>query len=257
MKEQNFDPLKIKTDIFEGPLDLLLHLIRKKKLDIQTVVLAELCQPFLKYVKNLKKLQLDNLGQFLYIASSLIVIKTRILLPKITAENEEQDTEEDLRKQLIEYDRIKKTSSLLASMPWLFQDIFPRAKILDSQTILDVENTEQNIEINIPDLFESYKTILMQLKNTKPDFDLPSFKINSQNIFEKILENFQNKIFFDLKALFSLFYNLQEKIIAFILVLEVCRFHWIRIEQKKFLGEILFFPNQNFINDNKNDIRFS
>ena len=70
-----FDPLLVKLDSFEGPLDLLLHLIQDKKLDIHTLSLATLCAPFLSYVKNTSQIQLENASQFIYIAASLIAIK--------------------------------------------------------------------------------------------------------------------------------------------------------------------------------------
>lgn len=254
MLDNQLYPLQVKIELFEGPLDLLLQLIRKKKLDIQTVKLSELCLPFLEYVKEAKKIQLDNLGQFLYIASSLIVIKTRSLLPIAASEDEQEDTQEDLRRQLLEYDNIKKMSNLLLSKPWLDYDIFARNITIPQNAL---KQAHENIEINIPDLFESYKTILIQLEKSPPEFDLPSFQVNSQDVFEKILQNFQAKQFFNLKELFSLFYILQEKIIAFVLVLEICRLHWIRIEQKKFLGDILFYPNQNFVYANKKDLFFA
>ena len=240
MNIELFNPLQVSIKIFQGPLDALLHLIKKKKLDIQTVPLVELCVPFLEYVKEAKKFNLENVGHFVSIAASLVAMKTRSLLPHTKIKDEEEiETEETLRKQLIEYDKIKKMSNLLAKMKWLYTDTFPRAK---------THKEKDEVELNIPDLLSIYKNIKEQIKKEPPKFNLPEFRVNSENIFSKILANFKQRNSFSLQELFCLFYLLQEKIAALILMLELCRLHWIRIEQKEYLGEIFCYTTTKFAN---------
>ena len=249
-KEDFFDPLNVKIKLFEGPLDLLLHLIRNKKLSIQKISLAELCEPFLEYVKNLKSYHLDNLGQFIYIASVLIVIKTRNLLPQSSLEKEQEENPEAvLRKQLLEYDEVRKKRELLEQIPTLYKDIFPRSVIAPKRSIY-----KQLQAISIPDLLGSYKNIIENFEEAEQDFHLPDFAFSTQSILQKILLKFTHSEFFSIDQLFLLFTNLQEKIIAFLLLLEAGRLNWLRIEQKFFLSDIIFFPSEKFSLANEKEI---
>lgn len=249
------DPLQIHLPVFQGPLDLLLHLIQKKKLDIQTVPLAEVCTPFLSYVKKLEKINLENLGQFISIAASLVAIKTRSLLPKKKEEMEEDfDEEESLRIRLVEYEKIKKMTKILINLNWLYSDIFPKGNILIPENL---DSKEEEIEVNIPDLFQSYQNILSQLDKKKINFHLPEFRIDSKDIFKKIKNNFESTTSFSLKNVFTLFDYFEEKIISFVLLLEFCRLKWLRIEQKKHLGEIYFFVTNQFANASSQKLLFS
>ena len=98
-------PLEVKIEVFEGPLELLLHLIRKKKVSIDEVQLADLTTAYLSYNRALRAVDLDIAGEFLEIAATLILIKSRTLLPKplLTEDSEEgEDPEETLRRRLME-----------------------------------------------------------------------------------------------------------------------------------------------------------
>ena len=105
-----FDLLKVNLKVFEGPLELLLDLIRKKKMDIHEIPLAEICEPYLRYLDLMESFDMEIAMEFLEIASTLILIKSRALLPRDTVEldeEEEFDTEERLRQKLIEYQKYK------------------------------------------------------------------------------------------------------------------------------------------------------
>ena len=94
----------VKLEVFEGPLDLLLHLIEKNKIDIYDIPIAEITDQYMEYVNQMKTADLDTMSDFLLVAEQLINIKSRMLLPKEEKENgEEIDPREDLVKRLIEY----------------------------------------------------------------------------------------------------------------------------------------------------------
>ena len=104
------NPLEIKIPLFEGPLDLLLHLIRKKEVSIDEVRLSELTSSYLEYVDMMQTINLDLAGEFIEIATLLILIKSRYLLPKSPEDIEkveEEDPEEILRRRLLEYQHYK------------------------------------------------------------------------------------------------------------------------------------------------------
>ena len=112
------NPLEIKIPLFEGPLDLLLHLIRKKEVSIAEVKLSELTSSYLSYIELMQSVNLDIAGEFLEIAATLILIKSRHLLPKPIEEMEDEDEEnpeEILRMRLLEYQRFKDAAFEISS----------------------------------------------------------------------------------------------------------------------------------------------
>ena len=106
--------IEVKLEVFEGPLDLLLHLIEKNKIDIYDIPIAEITDQYMEYVNQMKTADLDTMSDFLLVAAQLINIKSRMLLPKEEKENgEEIDPREDLVKRLIEYKMYKYSAELL------------------------------------------------------------------------------------------------------------------------------------------------
>lgn len=107
---------EVKIDVFEGPLELLLHLVREHRLDIHDIPVAFITDQYLKYVELLKKLNIDLASEYLVMASWLVYLKSRTLLPRTEDEAEEEDPEvlrEELQRQLIEYQKFKKISQAL------------------------------------------------------------------------------------------------------------------------------------------------
>ncbi|MGK5094153.1 segregation/condensation protein A [Deltaproteobacteria bacterium TL4] len=123
-----YNPLDVKLNVFEGPLDLLLHLIRKKELNIYEVPLSELTASYLAYLALMQTINLDLAGEFLETAALLILIKSRQLLPQpeVEEEGEEEDPEELLRQRLIEYQRYKQAAYELSLRDLLGRDVFSR-----------------------------------------------------------------------------------------------------------------------------------
>ena len=106
--------IEVKLEVFEGPLDLLLHLIEKNKIDIYDIPIAEITDQYMEYINQMKNADLDTMSDFLLVAAQLINIKSRMLLPKEEKENgEEIDPREDLVKRLIEYKMYKYSAELL------------------------------------------------------------------------------------------------------------------------------------------------
>lgn len=133
------DIYRIQTDYFEGPLDLLLHLIRKNKMDIMEVKIADITSEYLEYLKEKKGINPSREGDFLMTASTLIYIKSRSLLPK--PDSMDETPEEKLMQTLIEYDKIQKISHLLRNLEGAELMLWRREEVLE-----DMIEKEFNIE---------------------------------------------------------------------------------------------------------------
>src|SRR6266850_1030346 len=122
---------KVKFEVFEGPLDLLLYLIKKEEVDIYEVNLTRLAQQFIEYIETMRLLDLEIAGEFLVMAATLMYIKSRELLPvdqqaQVEGEDEGEDPRWELIRQLVEYKKFKDAASQLAVMESRQDDIFPR-----------------------------------------------------------------------------------------------------------------------------------
>src|SRR5256885_11969434 len=123
---------KVKFEVFEGPLDLLLYLIKRDEVDIYEVSLTKLATQFIEYIDTMRLLDLEVAGEFLVMAATLMYIKSRELLPvdqqvQVEGEEEGQDPRWELIRQLVEYKKFKDAASQLAVMEARQQEIFPRA----------------------------------------------------------------------------------------------------------------------------------
>jgi len=120
------DPIKIQLDVFEGPMDLLLHLIKKDNLDIYDINISEITSQYLKYLDVMKDLNLEVAGEFLVMASTLMQIKARQLLPSQvpTSEDEGPDPAKELVQKLVEYQKFKEASKFLETNFEKFKDNF-------------------------------------------------------------------------------------------------------------------------------------
>lgn len=186
---------KVKTDIFEGPLDLLLHLINKLEIDIYDIPMAEITDQYLAFIQTMKKIELNIASEYLVMAATLIHIKSKMLLPKENIEiddNYEEDPREELIERLIEYRKYKEAALKLKEKetgneqsftrpPIMFQQVTEkRAVVQGDLTVYDmidalekvlkrkswiepIETTIDRFEISIED---AMLTIVRQLKNT-------------------------------------------------------------------------------------------
>ncbi len=146
---------------FEGPLDLLLHLIQKNEMDIFDIPIAAITEQYLEYLQLMKVLNLDVAGEYLLMASTLLHIKSRMLLPKSPEgeEGEEEDPRAELVRRLLEYQKYKQAAGELEKRPLLSRDVFIRLTSIEPK-----EPEEERIEVNLFELLEAFREVLTRVK---------------------------------------------------------------------------------------------
>jgi segregation and condensation protein A len=148
---------------FEGPLDLLLHLIQKNELDIFNIPIALITEQYLEYLQLIKVLNLDIAGEYLLMASTLLHIKSKMLLPKSSEgeEEEEEDPRAELVRRLLEYQKYKQAALDLEKRPLLDRDVFIRLVAAEPED----KPEEERIEVNLFELFEAFRKVLERVKS--------------------------------------------------------------------------------------------
>ena len=162
MPPEEKSPYTVRLEMFEGPLDLLLHLIQKNEVDILNIPIALITEQYLETLNVMKVLNLDIVGEYLLMASTLLHIKSKMLLPKSSEreEEEEEDPRAELVRRLLEYQRYKEAAGELEKRPMLNRDVFIR--LIPSET--EEAPEEERIEVNLFGLLEAFRQVLERVK---------------------------------------------------------------------------------------------
>jgi segregation and condensation protein A len=152
------DRYTVRLDMFEGPLDLLLHLIRKSEITITDIPIALITEQYLDYLKLMKELNLDVAGEYLLMASTLLHIKSKMLLPSSSDEEEEEgeDPRAELVRRLLEYEKYKEAATELQRRPLLDRDVFIRAVPAEAEE----PEQEEKMDVNLFELLEAFRKVL-------------------------------------------------------------------------------------------------
>jgi segregation and condensation protein A len=228
---------KIKLDIFEGPLDLLLYLIKKEELDIYDIPIACITEQYLQYLEFMKLMDLDIAGDFLVMAATLMQIKSRMLLPpeELTPEEqEEQDPREELVRRLIEYKKFKEAASGLRELEQKRMNVFTRTSAPKEFT--DASG-EKYFEVSLFDLINAFSKALKDVPK-----ELFQEIIRDEFTVEQKIHDFYHMLVSQpvirLSELFKKANSKPEIIVIFLAVLELIRLKEVTIRQKELFGEI-------------------
>ena len=225
----------IKLEIFEGPLDLLLHLIRKNEVDIFDIPISLITDQYLEYIDMMQALNINVAGDFLVMASTLIHIKSRMLLPEKSEDGEEEDPRDEITRPLLEYLQFRELAGELAERELLERDVFQRRPDKDYSAGFEPEEAE--IEVNLFQLMDAFKRIL---ENNIPDAEL-SFRADNISLSDKItfiLDELNEKQSIYFKALFKEDRTLAEFVVTFLAVLELVHMGLIRVYQPSVESDI-------------------
>ncbi|MFH1836558.1 MAG: segregation/condensation protein A [Candidatus Omnitrophota bacterium] len=229
---------KVKLNIFDGPLDLLLFLIKKDKIDICDIPIAAVTEQYLEYMDLMKMLDLEIAGEFLVMAATLIHIKSKMLLPEELMEEdvEEEDPREELIRRLMEYKKYQEAASDLKQMQEAHSGVFLRKGSGLSEKIISEDGTEY-FEASLFDLISSFKKILSGVpKDAFHKIFKDKFSVDDKihEIYHRLIE--QPKIYFSL--LFKKAGSKDEVIVIFLAILELMKRNEIFVAQKGPFGEI-------------------
>lgn len=234
---------KVKLDIFEGPLDLLLYLIKKNEINIYDIPIAKLLDQYLEYLKLMKLLDLNVAGEFIVMAATLLQIKSKMLLPPEEKPSEEELEEPDPRvelvKRLLEYKKFKEAALLLRQKEEYRKQHFVRIQ-------KDMAQEDVYFEANLFDLITAFTKAL---KDVPKDLFLEVIK-DEFTVEEKvhdILHYLLDKPNIALSDLFKRAKNKFEIIAMFLAILELIRLKEIIVLQKELFGEIKIMRNKENI----------
>jgi segregation and condensation protein A len=230
---------KVELDVFEGPLDLLLYLIKRDEVDIYNIPIERVTSQYMEYLNVMKMLDLNIAGEFLVMAATLMMIKSRMLLPvdeRPELEEEEEDPRWELVKQLLEYKKFKEVASHLEKFEMLQEDVFiPGGETL----VMDIEDSGVNLQdISLFDLISAFNDILKKAK-VEAIGEIIDERFTVADKIEVILFTLSRSPQIRFTALFNAQANRHEIICTFLAVLELIRLRQVNIRQDQHFGEII------------------
>ncbi len=230
---------EIKLDIFEGPLDLLLYLIRKNEIDIYNIPIALITEQYLEYLDMMRSLNLDLAGEYLVLAATLIHIKSRLLLPP--DENEEeggegQDPRAELVQQLLEYQAFKEAALNLDARPLLDRDVFSRGLPAEDPAEA-VEEDDAIIEVGVFELVQAFRSIIAGL-DTSDDMVIDTERMSLTDRINEIMERLSEKKQVTFNELLGERMDRRRVVYTFLAILELMKLRMIRAYQAGPFGTI-------------------
>jgi len=237
---------KIKLQLFEGPLDLLIYLVKKDHLNIYDIPIAKVTEQYMVYLELMKSLDLNIAGEFLVMAATLIQIKSKMLLPPDPTEQlleEQADPREELVRQLLEYERFKEIALELRQRETNQQDVFKRPKPNEK----DIPQTAPvYFEASIFDLITAFSKALEEIPKDI-FYNVVKDEYSIEDKVHTILHLLLVRNSVTLTELFGQAKNKMEIIVTFLAILELIRIKEIIAQQKELFGEIEIVRNQNNI----------
>ncbi len=231
---------KVKFEVFEGPLDLLLYLIKKEEVDIYEVNLTKLATQFLEYLDLMRMLDLDIAGEFLVMAATLMYIKSRELLPKDQqvkpeGEENEEDPRWELIKQLIQYKKFKDAAAKLQKCEIEQENVYPRLGI---RAEIEAPSTARRQEASIFDLLAALNRIIKNLNTKSELLEITDERWTVGDKIEQILNILSEKDSIKFSSLFESSASKPEIITTFLAILELIRLRQVAAYQQEEFGEI-------------------
>jgi segregation and condensation protein A len=224
-------------DIFEGPMDLLVHLIKKNELDIYDIPIARITEQYLQYLEWMKIMNIDYAGDFIVMASTLAHIKSRMLLPASEDEADEDDPRQELVRPLLEYLQMKSAAEQLAERHILGEKTFIRR--LDQKEFLDIDQ-QTYIKVGLFELIDAFQKILEKIPGDYR-IEFTTDKISVKERITQITDILETKGSTTFEALFSESPDKSEVIVTFLAILEMVKLSLIRIVQHAQTGVMRLF----------------
>jgi segregation and condensation protein A len=236
--EQAELPYQVRIENFEGPLDLLLHLIKKNEINIYDIPIALIAQQYLDYIEAMNELNLTIAGEFLVMAATLLQIKSKMLLPvEETGEDEDEgpDPREELVRRLLEYKKFKEAARQLDSQERMWREIYSRPPVQDEE----IESDDQLLDnVGLFDLVDALQGILNRNPGKKLLEIIPD-NLTVRDRMNAILEALEGQESVSFAALFEASCHRMVIIVTFLGLLELIRLRTVRVFQTENFGPIL------------------
>ncbi|MBS1806795.1 MAG: segregation/condensation protein A [Acidobacteria bacterium] len=239
--EATRDDYKVKLEVFEGPLDLLLYLIKKDQIDIYDIPIARITKQYLEYVQLLESLNIEVAGDFLVMAATLIYIKSKMLLPPEPKVEGEEDLNEDPRmelvEQLLEYQKFKSAANMLYEKAEIEGACYSRGE-------LETDKNNPEITATVVDLLRVFKDILDRAKAVK-EMEIHREEMSMSEKLTQIRTLLAERKEINVREVFEMAHSKRELILTFLAFLELVKESQILLVQQQLFGDIIARAREN------------
>ncbi len=227
------DALEVFLDAFEGPLDLLLYLIRRQNLDILDIPLAEITAQYMEYIEMMRELRLELAAEYLVMAAMLAEIKSRMLLPRPQEEEEEgEDPRAELIRRLQEYERFKEAAESLHELPQMGRDVFPvRVEVPHKQV------EQKHPEVDLKELLWALRDVLVRA-DMHSRHHITREPLSLRERMTRVLAAVRPDRFTDFQAFFDVREGRDGVVVTFMAILELLKQRLIEMVQAEPFGPI-------------------
>src|SRR5712671_6148611 len=245
-KEESDSPFAVSvTDVYEGPLDLLLDLIRKQDIDIYDIPIARITEQYLAYVEKIKELDVNVAAEFIYMAAVLIHIKSKMLLPRDpdALAGADEDPRAELVNRLIEHEKFKSAAQMLLQKQQIEDAVRSNPSIKE---FMDAEGTEPEIAADVIDLVKTFQQIMERARSR------PMIQVDEETVtVGQMIEYLQRRLALEdrplrLKQILRNVNSHQALVCMFLALLEMVRLQAIQLRQDRIFGEILLRKHAGF-----------
>src|SRR5271155_3581252 len=233
--ERMASPYRINLPVYEGPLDLLLDLIRKQEMDIHNIPIAKVTEQYLDYLHQLEKLDVNVSADFIYMAASLIHIKSKMLLPPDPlAGPEEQDPRDELVHRLLEHEKFKNAAQLLYQKQQVEDHVWSHP----DRSLYGTDETQGELVVSLVDLVKTFQQVLERKKEV-PKFELRHDSVSIAQMMDRLRQRLISTD--ETVSLIEFFEKCESKnamIVALLAVLEMVRMQAVELVQSKLFDDI-------------------
>src|SRR6202451_4821811 len=238
-------PYKIHLEAYDGPLDLLLDLIKKQEIDIHNIPISKITGQYLEYLHKLEKLDMDISADFIYMAATLIYIKSKMRLPPdpLAGPEEAEDPRADLVHRLVEHEKFKSAAQLLHQRQQIEEHVWSKPDL----TLYEGEESEGELIVSLVDLVKVFQQVLERRKEVvKIDLQHEQFTVAQMmaQLRAQILASDDNSV--SLIQFFEACPSRHAMIVAFLAVLEMVKMQAVVLAQEKQFGEIVVKKGKSF-----------
>ena len=233
----------IRTESFEGPFDLLLHLIKKNEIDIYNIPISAITRQYLEYLDIMKELNLDIAGDFLVMASTLIQIKSRMLLPlpdvEEAGEEEIEDPRAELVRRLLEYSKYKDAAITLSQRELLGRDTFVRN--FPAPELDEIKPEQEQPDVEMFELIEAFQRILATVP-AETFHEVGAEGLSIADRINELLLLLQGSDAVEFEDLFTGSVIREQVVVTFLAILELCRLKMVKLSQQQSFGTLWVIP---------------